>query len=92
MVSQAYLLHVVFLNAISLTPYLNMCDRTLYVIICGLRPSFSLSLIRTVHGVETNGTVCSCGRLIYSVCQGILSSYLEVTRQFIVLKLLGTAP
>ena len=65
--------------------------RTLYVIICGLSLSFALSLIWTMHGVETKSTVCSCSWLTYSVCQGISSSHLEVTRQFIVPKPVGTA-
>lgn len=88
MVSQAYQLHV-FLKYFR--HFIPECYMTLYVMICGLSPSFSLSLIWTIHGVETKSTVCSCSRLIYSVCQGILSSHLEVTRQFIVPKLVGRA-
>lgn len=64
--------------------------RTPYVIVCGLSLSFALSLIWAMHGVETQSSVCSCSRLIYSACQGISSSHLEATRQFIVPKLVGT--
>lgn len=88
MVSQAYLLRVAF--KCYFNHFIPECDRTLYVIICGLSLSFALSLIWTMHGVETESTVHSCSRLIYSVCQGISSSHLEVTRQFIVPKLVGT--